>query len=451
MIIVPEDEIFRPVDLKAHPDDWPIYHLKNVDVVSQRTQESVSLLESNKDHAVQVTGMLEASQACRGLEKRRRSKRVKISNVSFWAFSEDPSLWASGKAGWFELHDPLPHYRNIFDGMNEAVSMLYYLADRYKRLRKSFSCSNFKEYAPPRGQQPVHSDAQAVVNSFRSHARFLITSMLEGQDDLDWHKSPFLQYFSYCFADIYEEIDSRLHPRKLPMQAKANYVVAQPHLKGNASCQKNDHRRDSRAKPKLPTTPEQSRLPVQTDVTSGDESCDSNGKLVKVGTKRKSRSILRPKGSKFSRKAASRRLGAPVVADQVDEASACSEEIASPQRSPLAAVTQQEPEYQNRLPRKFAEIKMVPYDIPSDQPQGPGDLWTCTFENCNHRVHAASETKGRAQIKEHFQQHARRAQEKIDLALAESRPYLPVSNLVRQIQLVQPSILCLSSPVTRRY
>lgn len=82
-------------------------------------------------------------------ERRWRSKRVEITNVSFWAFSEDSdksvSLWASGRAGWFELHDPVPQYREIYDGMTEAVSMLYHLADKYKRSRKNATYLSLKE------------------------------------------------------------------------------------------------------------------------------------------------------------------------------------------------------------------------------------------------------------------------------------------------------------------
>ena len=78
------------------------------------------------------------------------------------------------------------------------------------------------------------------------------------------------------------------------------------------------------------------------------------------------------------------------------------------------------------LPRKYLELKVVDYDLPSTEPQGPGDLWTCTFESCFHRVHEASKLDGKARIMEHFDTHATQAREKIDLALNESRPYLPV-------------------------
>ncbi|KAL8739151.1 MAG: hypothetical protein Q9181_000180 [Wetmoreana brouardii] len=417
MTVIPEKDVLVPVDPKLHPDDWPIHHLKKVNVISQQTQQCVSLLESHKDHAVQVTGMLQMNGPSSGQKKasdvKWRSKRVEINNVSFWAFSEDSdstvSLWASGTAGWFELHDPVPQYQDMFEGMNEAVSMLYHLADKYRRSWKSNSSLGLK--------------------------------------DLDRHVR------SVFRDEIYDEVDSRLHPGRQPKQAKVNSNPSQattykkqvpvvPSIgKPNSQMSGQKHGRQTRSN--VPRTPAQMSRQGPMDDTSGDESYDSNGKVIEAGTKRKSKSILQPKGSKYSKKAAGRRQGLPPTTDGADEASPGSDDkIEPPEVSPLAAVTRRETPYQLRLPRKVAEVKMVSYDIPPVQPQGPGDLWNCTFENCNHRVHEGSKPKGKSQIKDHFQEHARKAQEKIDLALAESRPYLPVSNLVRRIQLIQPNVSC---------
>lgn len=69
MMVLPESEILRPVDQRIPSDDWPIHHLTKVNVISQQTQQCVSLLESHKDHAVQVTGVLasiDSSQAQQG-------------------------------------------------------------------------------------------------------------------------------------------------------------------------------------------------------------------------------------------------------------------------------------------------------------------------------------------------------------------------------------------------
>ncbi|KAK4696788.1 hypothetical protein P7C71_g1181, partial [Lecanoromycetidae sp. Uapishka_2] len=152
-----------------------------------------------------------------------------------------------------------------------------------------------------------------------------------------------------------------------------------------------------------------------------------------------------PSGGKFSNKAAARRGNLAATRDsdarqQGDEEDDFGEEpietspittirnaedlelLTNPptNRSPVATLS---PEF---LPRKYLQLKVVEYELPSTTPQGPGDLWTCTFEGCFHRVHEASTSTGKSRIKGHFKSHATQAQEKIDLALDESRPYLPV-------------------------
>ncbi|KAL8930585.1 MAG: hypothetical protein Q9208_000455 [Pyrenodesmia sp. 3 TL-2023] len=477
-------DILGPVDRKIHSDDWPIHHLKKVNVISQQTQQCVSLLESHKDHAVQVTGVIQSidpSHVRTVLDRRWRSQRIEINDVSFWAFSQEEdksvSLWASGSAGWFELHDPLPQYRDTFVGMHEAVSMLYYLADKWRRARKGYAYMKTKEldnYVKSVFRDVSPPDPETFIRRFHSHSRFLITSMLEGQDNLDWRKSPFLRYFqlfvqvrrphplngSYAYRTtqhIHDEAASRLHPQRESKRGKVKepVVVAtnQPMTTSVpypiSTQQGHKHARGTRSRGsrgETPHTPSRSRKVGDTD-TSSDEEYDSDGKLIKAGTKRKSTSILRPKGSKFSKKGSGRRQSLPPISDGGEEGGANTEaEAELPEPSPLAAVASREaplgaprrslqhlprevpPEsaYPYYLPGKVVEVKMVSYDIPTDQAQGPGDLWTCTLDNCNHRVHEASKPKGRTQIKEHFQDHARQAQEKIDLALSEARPYLPV-------------------------
>ncbi|KAL8735964.1 MAG: hypothetical protein Q9166_000526 [cf. Caloplaca sp. 2 TL-2023] len=403
MTILSEADVLGPVNPKLHSDDWPIHHLKNVNIISQQTQQSVSLLDSNKDHAVQVTGVLEAVDSPQGrklLDGRSRNKRIEISDVSFWAFSEEDDrsvcLWASGRAGWFELHDPVPHYQAIFKGMTEAVSMFYHLADKYKRLRSNSSHSS------------VSNMNKFVRSAF--HDR----------------------------QDIYGEVDLRLNPQRQPKQAKTKPPTTQSNnqRKQTSMARGSEYPRQQMTTgrstrrhpgPEVPRTPRQPSIPNDETDTSGDEEYDSNGKVIEAGTKRKSRSILQPKGSKFSKKAAARRQNLPSLDGPGEASTESDEEVTMPESSPLAAVSQRGTPYPYHLPRKTTEVEMVAYDIPSDQPQGPGDLWTCQFENCNKRVHEASKPKGKEQIKSHFQEHARRAQEKIDLALAESRPYLPVT------------------------
>ncbi|KAL8813034.1 MAG: hypothetical protein Q9200_000556, partial [Gallowayella weberi] len=463
MTFLSEADILGPVDPKLHSDHWPTHHLRKVNVVSQQIQQSVSLLESHKDHAVQVTGILDAVDLTHGqkiLDTRWRSKRIEISNVSFWAFSEEEPdrsicLWASGAAGWFQLHDPIPQYQEIFKGMNEAVSMLYHLADKCRRSRKNHSYMNFNhlnkfvrsafhDYRVP-GKQPAQLEHDVAVDRFHNHARFLITSMLEGQDNLDWHNSPYLRYFKTQFPDVYDEVEFRLHPPRQFKQAKVKAPNTQPKdqrkpVSAARATEKHSQPvhagRSTRRHPgpQAPRTPNQQSIPNGEADTSGDEEYDSSGKVIEAGTKRKSRSILQPKGSKYSKKTAGRRRSLPSIVDgpaETDNVSTESDNNETPQlpeASPLAAISTRHPAplYPYHPPVRPIEVEMRAYDIPTDSPQGPGDVWTCQFENCNQRVHEASKAKGKALIKAHFQEHARRAQEKIDLVVKESRPYLPV-------------------------
>ena len=76
------------------------------------------------------------------------------------------------------------------------------------------------------------------------------------------------------------------------------------------------------------------------------------------------------------------------------------------------------------LPLKYLELNVAEYDIPSTKPQGPGGLWTCSFEDCRARVHKAGIDSGQEKVKEHLKTHI--VKEKIDLVREESKPYLPV-------------------------
>ena len=173
--------------------------------------------------------------------------------------------------------------------------------------------------------------------------------------------------------------------------------------------------------------------------SSGDERAGTPNVVT-----RKRKSILRPSEGKSSKKAAARRKGPAAfnrlnndLEDEDDENSQSPAEE-SPittirnardlelLTNPLSNRSSPDSDAPKFLPRKYLELKVVEYDLPSTEPQGPGDLWTCTFEGCFHRVHEASTADGKISIKEHIKTHSTSAQEKIDLVLNESRPYLPV-------------------------
>lgn len=69
-----------------------------------------------------------------------RTKTIELTNITTYAFAEfkDGSygFWAAGKAGWFEIKDPLVTFQRTFDLMNEAASMFYMLVDKSKKASK---------------------------------------------------------------------------------------------------------------------------------------------------------------------------------------------------------------------------------------------------------------------------------------------------------------------------
>ena len=175
--------------------------------------------------------------------------------------------------------------------------------------------------------------------------------------------------------------------------------------------------------------------------TSSDEDDEGNINIVH----RKQKSILQPSGGKYSKKAAARQRELSFMGQEnwgEDENEDDHKRVQS-EESPITTIRnardlenltnpptdrtdQEAPSPPKFLPRKYLELKAVEYDLMSTEPQGPGELWTCTFDGCFYRVHEASTSEGKRRVQEHFKTHASQAQEKIELALHESRPYLPV-------------------------
>ena len=167
---------------------------------------------------------------------------------------------------------------------------------------------------------------------------------------------------------------------------------------------------------------------------SGDETDYGVGKGGRPNV-RKRKSILQPSGSKFSKKAAGRRRSFTTNnrtrINATDDTQSENESLVDHRKTKSTRANQplansNSAPYHEYCPRKFVKVKVVDYELPSCHPQGPGGLWTCIFDGCGYRVHDASTSTGKLNIKEHFETHAQEAQEKIDLVYKESRPYLPV-------------------------
>ena len=299
-----------------------------------------------------------------------------------------------------------------------------------------------------------------VREAFHEHRGFLITSMLECQEGLDWAQTPMLNYYESNFPvghllgymvhdlTLLQDEYARIEARVFGTSNAAKFASSEdresskkrksqsPHAEGPKDKKVRKVKAATHVEHHLPVTPP-SRPAL--DVLSSDEDGAAN-----VLT-RKRKSILQPSGGKTARKAAGRRKSLLAVDGSIEGShleKENDEDLQYSEGSLITTIRSAEnlelmtnpprdgspadahgPRY---LPKKYLELRVVEYDLPSTEPQGPGELWTCTFEGCFHRLHEASKPDGKARIIEHFKTHATQAQEKIDLALNESRPYLPV-------------------------
>ncbi|KAL9131829.1 MAG: hypothetical protein Q9217_000356 [Psora testacea] len=480
---VSENHVLQPRDSSCQSsDNWPQFALNQVKVISQRTGDPISLLSAHKGNPVKVTGQLEEvddDQVCLVRDPSYTNLTIELTDVTTYAFAEFKGggygFWAAGRAGWFEVAGTSPAYKPIYDEMDVAASMLYFLADKIRKSRKAgFTTSQynahikrlFRDYFAI-GRYPTRfADAEDVREGFDEHREFLIASMLEGQEGLNWRGTPMLRYFQLTFPDDVLRIRSRILGTALASALpKGNNVqegVSQSsHVKESQPKRKKGRPR----KQSPPLVSPLSKTPA-CKITPSYSSLDEDDYGTPNVVTRKRKSILQPSGSKYSkkaRKAAGRRsstqdLAEPTTSDNGDGEDEGEEEktlpaeqspittinngdhlnlITNPPASRSSAGSSSPPQF---LARKYLELKMVEYEVPSMEPQGPGDLWTCTFEGCFHRIYEASTTTSKMRIRDHFKTHKCQAQEKIDLALNESRPYLPVHNLVRRLQAFAPSL-----------
>lgn len=147
-----------------------------------------------------------------------------------FAECEDASyvFWAAGKSGWFELQGPARSFKPIYNKMEEAASIFYMLADKLRRShnrKRKLNANNLSRYATQvfedvcrpyqsflnpiakvvqylayKGTSVHFADIDDVREAFHSHREFLITSMIEGQDGLDWADTPMWSYFKLMFS-----------------------------------------------------------------------------------------------------------------------------------------------------------------------------------------------------------------------------------------------------------
>lgn len=226
-------------------NDWEEFILKDVKIYHQGKSRLATLLLATEEAPVCVTGLLQrldedqehlgkpvTSQATTSqwlicvvaVGQHDPKKRIQLDHVTHFAYGQDEQgdveIWAAGKAGWFEIV-PSPRYEAIYAEMVEAIDLLYFLADNYRRpggkKRRNWNPKLkylFEEYV-----EHTHgrcADVEEAAEVFYKHHTFLITQMLEGREGVQWALTLLCEHFAEKYPDEYEEIKGRLDNKDKP-------------------------------------------------------------------------------------------------------------------------------------------------------------------------------------------------------------------------------------------
>ncbi|MCJ1376958.1 hypothetical protein MMC17_000048 [Xylographa soralifera] len=472
-MVLHEGEVLLPLDasIKGDTDQWPEFALNNVKIVSQQTREPVSLLSAHARSLVVVEGVLEdvdEENESLVLTSTYRNRPITIDNVATYSFSvfEDGSFgfWAAGKAGWFEIKSMAKGYRKIFQDMKEATGMFYHLADKYRNCRTTMPKQSakklethvkiqFKDYPQSTYCQKEYGDD--ICDRFYHHREFLIKSMLEGQEGLEWKESPALRHFRSKFAEDYAVLN------EIVMEAPKGATEAPPE-----DGPRYEKVYQTVAKSSAPQRPR--RESMMNDLTEEeDDDMDSV-------SSHQQKSVLRPRSSKASKKFMGRQRNSLSIkeewlyqgndAEDPDDVGEDEQVPVSPTMSMKNGLTNgttngttKKPQLTANSPKKSEWSTNTGDPLPSYyEPRGPGDTWTCPYDGCVHQVWAARDSSSVDMIKDHFvKTHAGNAE---DLINQESRPWVSVDHLLERVKgiaslqaQVAPSQVGLPSRIIRRY
>ncbi|KAA6408652.1 MAG: hypothetical protein FRX48_07734 [Lasallia pustulata] len=444
-MLIAEEKVLRPKDgAKGDSDSWPEFGLTKTKVISQKTGD-LGFLDKVDDDQIRLVRDKQNYQ----------KKPIVINDVESYAHAQYDDgtfgFWAEGKAGWFEVKNPVKVYEETFEDMIEATDMFYFLVDKYKnaithmphanaKALERYAVAQFKSFL--KRPKCRREDASDVVEGFYQHREFFITSMLEGQENLPWLDSQILRHLKHKFRDEYRAIE-----------AKVALAV-----------DKDDIERQ---------TEEEARVAKVDGDPKSDEETDGDNHMLSVHVTRKRKSVLRPAGGKSSKKAAGRRQSFRCDNEE-DDSSQNSHSVESPSstngictradedKAPDVALSPAVPSLSgdsalSDLPLRRTTVKITQHAMPSYKSQGPCDTWVCQFDGCNYKVYDATKPESREIIKSHFGTHPEQAQEKLDLIYKESRPYLPVNNLIQRIQAISAAhrdasaAPTLPTPIRRRF
>lgn len=330
--LTPESDILapRPPSLDDNTDEWNEFTLKNAYVhLPGDSSDTRSLLEASAGFPLTVVGQLEPldEEDAHLYTQDPGRKQInlvldKVTTFSYGLYNDGSyAIWAAGKAGWFELK-PAKKYKPTFEGMTEAVGLLYFIADCYSNPRKKGKGKNaqilpnytaaelFEKYA---AEELGSTSAEDGLEKMYEHKGFLISSMIAGKEGLFWSSLPLYKHFYAKFPELFAEIRERLQA-PIPTEKESRKSNHKRQASEDTNSSVNKRGRKARGGPM--------------DVISLDDSSEAGS--ARRGSKQKADELPElPRIGASKSKTASRRTRQNSVAERTEEESA-EESVATP-------------------------------------------------------------------------------------------------------------------------
>ncbi|KAI9875870.1 MAG: hypothetical protein M1830_007860 [Pleopsidium flavum] len=451
-----EEVVLAPKDPQIEDDNqWPEFRLSEVTVYQPDGRNPTSLLAASNQSPVLVRGCLDevdSDQERLVLNKTLLKQTIQLSKVKRFAYGQyddgGVGIWAEGKAGWFAI-EPAPEYKIIFDEMVEAIDILYFLVDRYKKTgtkrghkdlksTEEQSRSIFKKYVEHSNY--IYDDFDDAAEAFYKHREFLIVSMLTGKEGIAWATSPFCRHMKQKFQDDFARIKTKLEHKQGDSKSEEEQGISPQPTKKSSTRSPQTYTFGGSEDPKPKKRMQEKACPD--DEIAGKSVVD----LRQRPHKRKS--LLRPKSTKYANKGAGKCVSIGITDHDEDSDNQGSATVDLPlQRNkvtfrnttaardvkaelglgdnsllePTFSGSEVLPKTQNT--RAFTILEQP---LPSTSPQGPGDTWTCTVDGCIYKVYQARKAKSQQMIKDHLKGHNFKARDKLNLVFEEERPHLPI-------------------------
>ncbi|KAH6892218.1 hypothetical protein B0T10DRAFT_457933 [Thelonectria olida] len=229
-----EKSVLRTVPSASDSNGWPIFQLTDAVVLNKdgETMENALSVGFKGPFIIRGTLLIDTPETkqCLINMRLRHSTPIEIrQSISYsigLAENNQPLIWVSGKAGWYEIV-PSASYLQIYNKMCEAATLYYTIMSIYevennsaKKLKKGKRVGAIAELSPIFHKYAARigdgSTLDEVIERCAEHALFLIPHF-DQEGEFDWKTTLFHKWMTTKHGDIVEKARQQLlNPPLLP-------------------------------------------------------------------------------------------------------------------------------------------------------------------------------------------------------------------------------------------